>query len=360
MLSEDKTKLIRAAMADLSKRYRIDPEELVALGANEALEEQKNIEAISTSSFSLDRAIGIGGIPRGRLVEIYGLESSGKTTLSLTVIANEQKNGGIAAFIDTEHAVDLEWAKRLGVNLEDLILSQPDSGEQMIDIVIALAESTTVSLIVVDSVAASQPQSTIDAETGKRQIAELPRLLSQELPKVNIAAHKNNCTVIFLNQCRDNIQAGGTWGYAEPYTQPGGHAMKHYASLRMETKASTKDEDKGRWFNVMCVKNKVGTPFRKGRYYLSFTKGIDRYYELFDIAKNEKIVQAKGPSFAFNPVLLKKHPEWESFPKPFGTEKLIEQLRTNKEYAAAVAQGIEEMGVEVAPKGSQTDEFEVE
>ena len=263
-----------------------------------------DIESISTGSISLDLALGIKGIPRGRVVEIYGPESSGKTTLTLHIIANTQKAGGVAAFIDAEHALDPEYARRIGVNVNDLLISQPDNGEQALDIVEALVNSGVISLVVVDSVAALVPKAEIEGDMGDQHMGRQARLMSQALRKLTAIISKSNCTVIFINQIRMKI--GVVFG--SPETTTGGNALKFYSSVRIEVRRSAqikKGEDiVGNRTKIKIVKNKVAPPFRTAEFDIMYNEGISAAGDVLDAGAKYEVVTKKGNSYSFGEVKL--------------------------------------------------------
>jgi recombination protein RecA len=263
-----------------------------------------DVESISTGALSLDIALGIGGIPRGRVVEIYGPESSGKTTLTLHIIANLQASGGVAAFIDAEHALDPEYAKRIGVNINDLLISQPDNGEQALDIVETLVNSGQVGIIVVDSVAALVPQKEIEGEMGDQHMGLQARLMSQALRKLTSIISKSNCTVIFINQIRMKI--GIVFG--NPETTTGGNALKFYSSVRIEVRRSAQikkgEEIVGNRTKVKIVKNKVAPPFRTTEFDIMYNEGISASGDILDTGVKYEVIEKKGNSFNFGEIKL--------------------------------------------------------
>lgn len=296
----DKKKMaaIETVMNQIEKQY--GKGSIVKLGSNKTLD----IESIPTGSLALDIALGIGGVPKGRIIEIYGPESSGKTTISLSIIAEAQKLGGAAAFIDAEHALDPTYAKKLGVNTDELIVSQPDTGEQALEIVEALVRSNAIDVLVVDSVAALVPRAEIEGEMGDSHIGLQARLMSQALRKLTAAINKSNCIVIFINQLREKI--GIMFG--NPETTAGGRALKFYASVRLDIRKidTIKNGDTflGNRARVKVIKNKVASPFKQAEFDIMYNEGISKEGNLVDIGVNEEIVQKSGAWFAYNDIRL--------------------------------------------------------
>jgi recombination protein RecA len=294
MAREERLKALDLALSQIEKDF--GKEAIMRLGEKHA---KTVVEIIPTGALPLDIAIGVGGIPRGRVVEIFGPESSGKTTLALCIVAQSQKQGGIAAYIDAEHAMDPEYAKKLGVDIDNLLISQPDSGEQGLEIADKLVHSGAVDVIVVDSVAALVPRAEIEGEMGDSHVGLQARLMSQALRKLTSTIARSKTAIIFINQLRQKI--GVMWG--NPETTPGGLALKFYASVRLDIRRveSVKKGDVviGNKVRVKVVKNKVAAPFRQAEFEILFGEGIDRNGFLIDMAANENIVEKSGAFYSY-------------------------------------------------------------
>ncbi|AAT28001.1 recombinase RecA [[Mycoplasma] mobile] len=287
-------KEIKNILMEIEKKF--GKESIMLLGSKQDL----NVEIFSTGSLAIDHALGINGFPKGRIIEIYGPESSGKTTIALHAIAEIQKSGGVAAFIDAEHSIDPNYAKNLGVNIDNLILSQPDSGEQALEIVDILAKSSSIDLIVVDSVAALVPEVELNGEMKDQVMGAQARLMSKALRKITGSLNKSKTTVIFINQIREKI---GTF-FGNPETTPGGRALKFYSSIRLDVRkvssVSTGEVISGNNIKIKVVKNKLSAPFKEAFTEIVFSKGISKISEAVEFAENLKIITRKGAWFYYN------------------------------------------------------------
>lgn len=341
-MDENKKKALELTMKQIDKAFGKGA--IVRLGDKEV----EPIASIGTGSLGLDIALGIGGVPRGRIVEIYGPESSGKTTLALHIIAQAQKNGGICAFVDAEHALDVKYANNLGVDTENLLVSQPDFGEQALDIVETIARSGAVDIVVIDSVAALTPKNEIDGDMGDQHVGLQARLMSQALRKLTGIVHKLNTTVIFINQIRMKI---GMMGYGSPETTTGGNALKFYSSVRIDVRkiATLKqaEEQIGNRVRAKVIKNKVAPPFRQAEFDIMFGEGISREGELVDYGVKLDIVDKSGAWFSYKDKRLGQ-----------GRENAKALLKEDKELAAKIEEEIKEsMGLNSGLM-SGTDEVE--
>jgi recombination protein RecA len=329
-LNTEKAKALQAALAQIEKQF--GKGSIMRLGEGEVIED---IQVVSTGSLGLDIALGVGGLPRGRVVEIYGPESSGKTTLTLQVIAEMQKQGGTAAFIDAEHALDIQYAQKLGVNLQDLLISQPDTGEQALEIVDALVRSGSIDLIVVDSVAALTPKAELEGEMGDSLPGLQARLMSQALRKLTATIKKTNTMVIFINQIRMKI--GVMFG--NPETTTGGNALKFYASVRLDIRRTGNikkgEEVIGSETKVKVVKNKVSPPFKTAEFDILYGEGISREGEIIDMGVEARVLEKSGAWYAYNGEKIGQ-----------GKDNAREFLRENSDVAREIENKVREhMGI---------------
>ena len=322
----DKTKALDAALSQIERAF--GKGSIMRLGKNQKAVE---IETVSTGSLGLDIALGVGGLPRGRVVEIYGPESSGKTTLTLHVIAEAQKAGGVCAFVDAEHALDPIYARKLGVQLDDLLISQPDTGEQALEITDTLVRSGAIDVLVVDSVAALTPRAEIEGEMGDVQPGLQARLMSQALRKLTASISRSNTLVIFINQIRMKIGVM----YGSPETTTGGNALKFYASVRLDIRriGAIKDREEvtGNQTRVKVVKNKVAPPFKQVEFDIMYGEGISKLGELVDLGVKAGVVEKSGSWFSYDSQRLGQ-----------GRENAKNYLRANPEAAARIEQAIRE------------------
>ncbi len=320
----DKTKALDAALSQIERAF--GKGSIMRLGKNQQAVE---IETVSTGSLGLDIALGVGGLPRGRVVEIYGPESSGKTTLTLHVIAEAQKQGGVCAFVDAEHALDPVYAKKLGVNLNDLLISQPDTGEQALEITDTLVRSGAIDVLVIDSVAALTPRAEIEGEMGESQPGLQARLMSQALRKLTASISRSNTMVIFINQIRMKIGVM----YGSPETTTGGNALKFYASVRLDIRriGAIKDRDQvvGNQTRVKVVKNKVAPPFKQVEFDIMYGEGISKMGELVDLGVRAGVVEKSGAWFSYDSVRLGQ-----------GRENAKAHLKANPEMASKIEHAI--------------------
>jgi recombination protein RecA len=324
--SVDKTKALDAALSQIERAF--GKGSIMRLGKNQQAVE---IETIPSGSLGLDIALGVGGLPRGRVIEIYGPESSGKTTLTLHVIAEAQKKGGVCAFVDAEHALDTVYARKLGVNLEDLLVSQPDTGEQALEITDTLVRSGAVDVLVIDSVAALTPRAEIEGEMGESQPGLQARLMSQALRKLTASISRSNTMVIFINQIRMKIGVM----YGSPETTTGGNALKFYASVRLDIRriGAIKDREEvvGNQTRVKVVKNKVAPPFKQVEFDIMYGEGVSKSGELIDLGVKAGVVEKSGAWFSYDSQRLGQ-----------GRENAKAFLKTNPDISAKIERAIRE------------------
>ena len=328
-MSMDKDKALQAALSQIEKSF--GKGSIMKLGQQKAVD----VEALSTGSLGLDLALGIGGLPKGRVIEIFGPESSGKTTLTLHAIAEAQKKGGTCAFIDAEHALDPAYAKKLGVNIDELIISQPDTGEQALEIADTLVRSGAVDLLVIDSVAALVPKAEIEGEMGDSHMGLQARLMSQALRKLTASISRTNCIIIFINQIRMKI--GVMFG--SPETTTGGNALKFYASVRLDIRriGSIKDKEDvvGNQTKVKVVKNKVSPPFKSVEFDIMYGSGISKEGEIIDLGVKLDLVEKSGSWFSYNDIRIGQ-----------GRENAKQYLKDNKQIAEEIEAKIRKLSSE--------------
>ncbi len=336
----DKQKALETALSQIEKTFGKGA--IMKLGNQEAMA----VEAISTGSLSLDLALGVGGVPKGRIIEIYGPESSGKTTLTLHIVAEAQKKGGVCAFVDAEHALDPVYARKLGVNIDELLISQPDTGEQALEITDTLVRSGAIDVIVVDSVAALVPKAELEGEMGDSHMGLQARLMSQALRKLTGSISRTNCTVIFINQIRQKI--GVMFG--NPETTTGGNALKFYASVRLDIRRigaiKDKEEVVGNATRVKVVKNKVAPPFRIVEFEIMYGEGISKNGELIDLGVKAGIVEKSGSWFSYDSQRIGQ-----------GKENAKQYLKDNPKVAEAIEKKIRDnaAGLSEALKGEPSE-----
>ncbi len=343
-LDENKKKALDAAMAQIEKQY--GKGSVMKLGDNAKMQ----VETVPSGSIGLDLALGVGGIPKGRVIEIYGPESGGKTTVALHMVAEVQKSGGIAGFIDAEHALDPVYAKKIGVDIDNLYISQPDTGEQALEIAETMVRSTAIDIVIVDSVAALVPKAEIEGEMGDSHVGLQARLMSQALRKLTGIIGKTSCSVIFINQLREKV--GVMFG--NPETTTGGRALKYYSSVRLEVRRGEQIKKDGEVIGnrtkIKVVKNKVAPPFRTAEVDIVYGEGISRVGELLDIAADEKIIVKSGAWYAYEgdkigqgrenaKVYLTEHPDILAEVERKVREKLFDADAKEEEEAPAATEG---------------------
>ena len=338
-MADDKKRAIETAMQQIERTY--GKGSIMRFGDNTV----SNVEAISTGSLALDLALGIGGLPKGRIIEIYGPESSGKTTLALHVLAQAQKAGGEVAFIDAEHALDITYARALGVKVEDMLVSQPDTGEQALEITEALVRSGAIDVIVVDSVAALVPKAEIDGDMGESHVGLQARLMSQALRKLNGLIAKSNCICLFINQLREKV--GVMFG--NPETTTGGKALKFYASVRMDVRKQDTIKNGAEFIGnrtrVKIVKNKVAPPFKTAEFDMIYGEGISRESCILDMAVDQKIINKTGAWYSYNDMRMAQ-----------GRDNARLFLKDNKELCDEIEARVREKMMQVPAKTEEPEE----
>ena len=354
MINEEKQKALEAALGHIEKQY--GKGSVMKLGDSSA---HMQVEAVPTGSLGLDIALGVGGVPKGRIVEIYGPESSGKTTVALHMVAEVQKRGGIAGFIDAEHALDPVYAKNIGVDIDNLYISQPDNGEQALEITETMVRSGAVDIVIVDSVAALVPKAEIEGDMGDSHVGLHARLMSQALRKLTAAISRSNCVVIFINQLREKV--GVMFG--NPETTTGGRALKFYASVRMDVRRTETlkqgGEMVGNHTKVKVVKNKVAPPFKQAEFDIMFGTGISREGEILDLAAECNVVNKSGAWYSYNgerigqgrenvKIYLKDHPEI--------CEEIEKQVRIQYHLLPEEENAAQAAGNKEAPAAAETEE----
>ena len=336
---EDKLKALDAAIAKIEKDY--GKGSIMKLGESVA---NMNVEAVPTGCLSLDLALGVGGVPKGRIVEVYGPESSGKTTVALHMVAQVQKNGGIAGFIDAEHALDPVYAGKIGVDIDNLYISQPDNGEQALEITETMVRSGAVDIVIVDSVAALVPKAEIDGDMGDSHVGLQARLMSQALRKLTAVISKSNCIVIFINQLREKV--GVMFG--SPETTTGGRALKFYSSVRLDVRKIESLKQAGEFIGnrtrIKVVKNKVAPPFKEAEFDIMFGQGISREGDILDLAVNFSIIQKSGAWFAYNGAKIGQ-----------GRENAKQYLREHEEICLEVEKKVRDQALSLGTEDKEED-----
>lgn len=337
---EEKLKALEAAISKIEKDY--GKGSVMKLGESA---KNMNVEAVPTGCLSLDLALGVGGVPKGRIIEVYGPESSGKTTVALHIVAEIQKNGGIAGFIDAEHALDPVYAKNIGVDIDNLYISQPDNGEQALEITETMVRSGAVDIVIVDSVAALVPKSEIDGDMGDSHVGLQARLMSQALRKLTAVVSKTNCIVLFINQLREKV--GVMFG--NPETTTGGRALKFYSSVRLDVRRVETLKQAGEFIGnrtkVKVVKNKVAPPFKEAEFDIMFGQGISREGDILDLAVDFNIINKSGAWFAYNNVKIGQ-----------GRENAKQYLRENDDVCQEIAQKVRAQVLEKESSEPETED----